>query len=124
MRPHNKRGRCPRRVQPSLPLFHLRSKNANLHTETPPPGNAFREVKSRKTGRTERYELITFSVGDPEKFKKWGEAYKWWCTMAVAATCFTVALDSAIIAANIAMIGFGVGPTALAPLSYFSKNSF
>jgi hypothetical protein len=44
--------------------------------------------------------------------------------MAVAATCFTVALDSAIIAANIAMIGFGVGPTALAPLSYFSKNSF
>jgi len=94
-----------------------------LQTETP-PGNAFRELKSRKTGRTERYELITFTVGDPERFKNLSEAYRWWCTMAMAATCFTVALDSAIIAANIAMPGFGISPTALTPLSYISKNSF
>jgi hypothetical protein len=62
----------------------------------------------------------------------------------VAATCFTVALDSTAITANIAdiageygvreegsllvittfVLGFGIGPMALALLSCILKNSF
>ncbi|KAK5113561.1 hypothetical protein LTR85_010789 [Meristemomyces frigidus] len=96
-----------------------------------------RPVQSNKTGRTERYELVTFKPNDPENPKNWSKAYKWWCTMVVAITCFAVAFNSAVITADLTgvsdtfhvseevsfltitvfVIGFGVGPMAFAPLS-------
>lgn len=64
-------------------------------------------------------------------------SFKWWCTMTVAITCFAVALNSAVITADLAgvsetfgvseevsllpitvfVVGFGIGPMAFAPLS-------
>ncbi|KAI1469763.1 MFS general substrate transporter [Daldinia caldariorum] len=84
-----------------------------------------------------RYKLVTFTPGDPENPKNWSKAYKWYCTMVVAATCFVVAFSSSVITADIAgvsdefgvseevallsislfVVGFGVGPMAFAPLS-------
>lgn len=113
--------------------------NADMraYTTETPSGNILREIQSNKTGRTERYELVTFTVGDPENPKNWSKAFKWWCTMMVALTCFVVALNSAVITANIEgpaeefgssaevsrlaitmfVVGFGVGPMAFAPMS-------
>lgn len=111
--------------------------NMRAYTTETPSGNILREVQSNKTGRTERYELVTFTVGDPENPKNWSKAFKWWCTMVVAFTCFTVAFNSAVITANMEgpaeefgvseevsllaitmfVIGFGVGPMAFAPMS-------
>ena len=87
----------------NLPYRSLTSEaNMRAYTTETPSGNMLREVQSNKTGRTERYELVTFTVGDPENPKNWSKAYKWWCTMVVAATCFTVAFNSAVVTANIA----------------------
>lgn len=100
-------------------------------------GQMLREVRSNVTGNIERYELVTWKVNDPENPKNWSKAYKWWCTMCVAITCFVVAFNSAVITADIEgvaeefnvseevalltitlfVIGFGVGPMAFAPLS-------
>ncbi|GKT62995.1 major facilitator superfamily transporter [Colletotrichum tofieldiae] len=83
------------------------------------------------------YKLVTFVPNDPENPKNWSKAYKWYCTMVVAMTCFVVAFCSSVITADIAgvaeefnvseeaalvsisvfVIGFGVGPMAFAPLS-------
>ncbi|KAK2014554.1 major facilitator superfamily transporter [Colletotrichum eremochloae] len=83
------------------------------------------------------YKLVTFVPNDPQNPKNWSKAYKWWCTMVVAMTCFVVAFCSSVITADIAgvaeefhvseeaalvtisvfVIGFGVGPMAFAPLS-------
>ncbi|KAI0169693.1 MFS general substrate transporter [Hypoxylon sp. FL1284] len=83
------------------------------------------------------YKLVTFTEGDPENPKNWSKAYKWYCTMVVAATCFVVAFSSSVVTADIEgvddtfhvseevglltvslfVIGFGVGPMAFAPLS-------
>lgn len=102
--------------------------------ETP---SGLQPVQSNKTGRTERYELVTFKPGDKENPKNWSKAYKWWCTMTVAITCFAVAFNSAVITADLTgvaktfhvseevslltitvfVVGFGVGPMAFAPLS-------
>lgn len=96
-----------------------------------------RPVESNKGGKTEKYELVTFKPNDPENPKNWSKAYKWWCTMVVAITCFAVAFNSAVITADLTgvsdtfhvseevsfltitvfVIGFGVGPMAFAPLS-------
>lgn len=92
---------------------------------------------SRVSGKIEDYELVTFTIGDPENPKNWSKAYKWYCTMVVAFTCFVVAFSSAVITADLAgvskefdvsnevallsitlfVIGFGVGPVVFAPLS-------
>jgi len=56
---------------------------------------------SRVTGKEEEYELVTFTVGDKENPKNWSKAYKWWCTMVVAFTCFCVAFNSAVITADL-----------------------
>ncbi|KFA78815.1 hypothetical protein S40288_05492 [Stachybotrys chartarum IBT 40288] len=84
-----------------------------------------------------RYNLVTFTPGDPENPKNWSKAYKWYCTMVVALTCFVVAFASSVITADIAgvvrefdvseelalasislfVVGFGVGPMVFAPLS-------
>lgn len=83
------------------------------------------------------YKLVTFAEGDPANPKNWSKAYKWWCTMVVAVTCFVVAFASSVITADIAgvaeefnvseeaalvsisvfVVGFGVGPMIFAPLS-------
>lgn len=113
--------------------------NARLdeYTHETVGGQILREVRSNATGRIERYELITWKVDDPENPKNWSKAYKWWCTMVVAITCFVVAFNSAVITADIEgvsktfhvseevalltitlfVVGFGVGPMAFAPLS-------
>jgi hypothetical protein len=100
-------------------------------------GNILCEMQSNRTDRTERYKVVTFTVGDPENPKNWGKPFKWWCTMVVAFTCFTVALNSAIITADIRgpakefgvseevsllavsmfVVGFGIGPMVFAPMS-------
>ncbi|CAM1511773.1 Fc.00g092860.m01.CDS01 [Cosmosporella sp. VM-42] len=84
-----------------------------------------------------RYRLVAFTPNDPGNPKNWSKAYKWWCTMVVAITCFVVAFASAVITADIAgvskefdvseevalvsisvfVVGFGVGPMIFAPLS-------
>lgn len=81
--------------------------------------------------------MVTFTPNDPENPKNWSKAYKWWCTMVVALTCFVVAFASSVITADIKgvvdefgvsnevalvsisvfVVGFGVGPMIFAPLS-------
>lgn len=86
----------------NLPYRTLTSEaNMRAYTTETPSGNILREVQSNKTGKTERYELVTFTVGDPDNPKNWSKAFKWWCTMVVAFTCFTVAFNSAVITANL-----------------------
>ncbi|OHE98457.1 major facilitator superfamily transporter [Colletotrichum orchidophilum] len=83
------------------------------------------------------YKLVTFLPNDPENPKNWSKAYKWYCTMVVAITCFVVAFCSSVITADIEgvarqfhcseeaalvsitvfVIGFGIGPLVFAPLS-------
>jgi hypothetical protein len=86
----------------NLPSRTLGS-NAELgeYSEETAEGQILKQVKSNKTGRIERYELVTFVVGDKENPKNWSKLYKWWCTMIVAITCFVVAFNSAVITANI-----------------------
>ncbi|KAJ6155788.1 Major facilitator superfamily domain general substrate transporter, partial [Penicillium chermesinum] len=100
-------------------------------------GALIKPAQSNATGKIENWKLVTFTVDDPENPKNWSKAYKWYCTMVVAFTCFVVALCSSIITADIPgprksfgvseevsllvvtvfVIGFGVGPMAFAPLS-------
>jgi hypothetical protein len=86
----------------NLPTRTL-SNDAHLeeYTKETIDGQILREVRSRATGKTERYELVTWKVDDPENPKNWSKAYKWWCTMCVALTCFVVAFNSAVITANL-----------------------
>lgn len=96
-------------------------------------------MKRTRTGelQSEKYELVTFVENDAENPKNWSKAYKWWCTMVVAITCFAVAFNSAVITADPAgpaetfgvseevsllattlfVLGFGLGPMVFAPLS-------
>lgn len=95
------------------------------------------ERRITSTGKIEDYELVTWKVDDKENPKNWSKAFKWWCTMCVALTCFVVAFNSAVITADIVtpadelhvsrevlllsitvfVIGFGVGPLIFAPFS-------
>ncbi|KAK3382760.1 major facilitator superfamily domain-containing protein [Lasiosphaeria ovina] len=88
-------------------------------------------------GTERNYKLVTFVEGDPENPKNWSRAYKWYCTMVVAVTCFVVAFCSSVITADIPgvaeefnvseevalvsitvfVVGFGIGPMIFAPLS-------
>lgn len=76
------------------------------------------------------YKLVTFTTGDKANPKNWSKAYKWYCTMVVAITCFVVAFASSVVTADIAgvqkefnvseevallsvtlfVVGFGIGP--------------
>jgi len=122
----------------NLPYRSL-SGDANLeeYTQETVDGQILREIKSNATGRIERYELVTWKIDDPESPKNWSKKFKWWCTMMVAFTCFVVAMNSAVITADIEgvaetfhvseevallsitlfVVGFGIGPMAFAPLS-------
>ncbi|PNS21654.1 hypothetical protein CAC42_1508 [Sphaceloma murrayae] len=122
----------------NLPYRTL-SNDARLEefTEETRAGHMLKEVQSRHSGKLERYELVTWKINDPENPKNWSKAYKWWCTMVVAFTCFVVALNSSVVTADIDgpaeefgashevallsitlfVVGFGVGPMVFAPLS-------
>jgi hypothetical protein len=60
-----------------------------------------KQTMSRTSGMYEDHELVTFTVNDPENPKNWSKAYKWYCTMTVAFTCFVVAFCSAVITADL-----------------------
>lgn len=79
------------------------SNNARLdeYTQETVDGQIPKRVLSNKSGRIEDYDLVTWKIDDPENPKNWSKAYKWWCTMCVAATCFAVAFNSAVITADI-----------------------
>lgn len=84
-----------------------------------------------------KHRLVQFEEGDTSNPKNWSVAYKWYCTMVVAMTCFVVAFASSVVTADIVgiteefnvseevallsvslfVVGFGVGPMAFAPLS-------
>jgi len=85
--------------------YRTLTENADMaeYTTETATGTITRKVTSNKTGKTEDYELVTFTPGDRENPKNWSKAYKWWCTMVVAVTCFAVAFNSAVITAD--MIG-------------------
>lgn len=133
-------------LDPNLPYRTL-SANANLDeylVEVPSgtiPGPVEPPAVARKSGAPDgearRYKLVTFTPNDKENPKNWSKAYKWWCTMVVAITCFVVAFASSVITADIEgvvkefnvsnevalvsisvfVVGFGVGPMIFAPLS-------
>lgn len=68
------------------------------------------------------YQLTTFKPNDPENPKNWSKAFKWYCTMVVAVTCFVVTFASSNVSAD--MIGvmeeFNVNEQlALATMSFF-----
>ena len=64
-------------------------------------GNIVKPVKSNVTGKEEDYNLVTFTIDDPDNPKNWSKAYKWWCTIVVAFTCFVVAFASSVITADL-----------------------
>lgn len=64
-------------------------------------GEIIKPVKSNVTGKLEDWKLVTFVIDDPENPKNWSKAYKWYCTMVVAVTCFVVAFCSSVITADI-----------------------
>ncbi|KAK5990042.1 Major facilitator superfamily multidrug transporter NAG3 [Cladobotryum mycophilum] len=126
---------------PDLP-YRTVSANANLDeylVEEPSgtiPGPVVPE--DHQTGDAERrYKLVTFTTDDAENPKNWSKAYKWYCTMVVAITCFVVAFASSVITADIMgvsksfhvseeaslvtvtvfVVGFGVGPMVFAPFA-------
>jgi hypothetical protein len=121
----------------NLPIRTL-SNNANLdeYTQETISGQMLREVRSH-AGKVEKYDLVTFTIDDPENPKNWSKAHKWWCTMCVAVTCFVVAFNSAVVTADLEGVsaefgvseevalltitlfvaGFGVGPMVFAPAS-------
>lgn len=121
-----------------LPLREL-NQTATLeeYTQETPAGLLVKSVQSNISGKIEDYDLVTFKTDDPENPKNWSKAFKWYCTMVVAFTCFVVAFNSSVITAKLGgvseeygvsmevslltitlfVIGFGVGPMAFAPLS-------
>ncbi|KAG9233370.1 major facilitator superfamily domain-containing protein [Amylocarpus encephaloides] len=108
--------------------------NFNEYTDEKPEGEL--EGGLEVDGKT-RWKLVTFTPNDLENPKNWSKAYKWYCTMVVAATCFVVAFCSSVITADIIgvqeefnrseevalvsisifVVGFGIGPMVFAPLS-------
>jgi len=68
------------------------------------------------------YKPVSFAEGDPANPKNWSKAYKWYCTMVVAITCFVVAFASSVITADIGgvMRDFNVSEeAALVSISVF-----
>lgn len=112
------------------------------YTQETIDGQILQEVKSNATGVIERYELVTWKIGDPENPKNFSKAYKWYCTMVVAVTCFVVAFNSAVITADLEgvakefhvsmevallsitvfVVGFGVGTSPIVHLREIRTN--
>ncbi|KAI1337530.1 MFS general substrate transporter [Xylariaceae sp. FL0016] len=135
---HQGHTQAPRQsLDPNLPTRTL-SNGANLaeYTTDDPSGTIPGPVKTEASG-THRYRLVTFLPDDKENPKNWSKAYKWYCTMVVAATCFVVAFASSVVTSDIVgvveefgvseevallsislfVVGFGIGPMIFAPLS-------
>lgn len=74
-------------------------------------GEIIKPVKSNATGKIEDWKMVTFTIDDPENPKNWSKAYKWYCTMVVAFTCFVVAFCSSVITADVEgpIEEFGIG---------------
>ncbi|POS73857.1 hypothetical protein DHEL01_v207750 [Diaporthe helianthi] len=122
----------------SLPYRTL-SQDANFdeYTTEHQSGEIKGPVVRGPSGKETQYKLVTFTPGDPENPKNWSKAYKWYCTMVVAITCFVVAFASSVVTADLVgvretfnvseeialltitlfVVGFGVGPVIFAPLS-------
>lgn len=122
----------------SLPYRTL-SQDANFdeYTTEHQSGEIKGPVVREPSGKETQYKLVTFTPGDPENPKNWSKAYKWYCTMVVAITCFVVAFASSVVTADLIgvretfnvseevalltitlfVVGFGVGPVVFAPLS-------
>lgn len=118
----------------NLPYRTL-SERANMAEYTTEQPNG--QIPITAPDSKKEYTLVAFVENDPENPKNWSKAYKWWCTMVVAITCFVVALASAVITADldapaaelgvskevsllaitVFVVGFGVGPMLFAPLS-------
>lgn len=83
----------------NLPYRTLTSKaNLNEYSVESPQG----EIEGQLEPDGEhRYKLVTFTPNDPENPKNWSKAYKWYCTMVVAITCFVVAFASSVITADL-----------------------
>lgn len=73
--------------------------NLNEYTIETPSGEI--DGGLEPDGKT-NWKLVTFKPNDPENPKNWSKAYKWYCTMVVAITCFVVAFCSSVITADIA----------------------
>lgn len=118
----------------NLPYRTL-SPQANMaEYTTEQPGG---EIPTVTSDGKRKYKLVAFVPNDPHNPKNWSKAYKWYCTMVVALTCFVVAFASAVITADITapaeelgvseevsllavsvfVVGFGIGPMVFAPLS-------
>lgn len=130
--------RDPNLDHESLPYRTL-SQDANFdeYTTEHQSGEIKGPVVREPSGKETQYKLVTFTPGDPENPKNWSKAYKWYCTMVVAITCFVVAFASSVVTADLIgveesfgvseevalltitlfVIGFGVGPVVFAPLS-------
>lgn len=70
----------------------------------------------------EKYKLVTFVTDDPSNPKNWSKLRKWYCTMVVAFTCFTVAFASSVITADLIGVekSFDVSEeVALLPITVF-----
>ena len=127
-------------VDMNLP-YRLVTEGANLdeyETLVSPTGEVpGPTIYSHVSQKEVSYKLVVFKPDDPTNPKNWKKAYKWYCTMIVAMTCFSVAFCSSVITADILgvqetfncseevalltvtvfVVGFGVGPMVFAPLS-------
>jgi len=106
-------------------------------TTTPSPPSPTLPPPEKQQQQQQGYNIVTFTPSDPGNPKNWSKAYKWYCTLVVALTCFVVAFASSVITADVAgvveefgvseevallsitvfVVGFGVGPMVFAPLS-------
>lgn len=120
----------------NLPYRSL-TREAHMDEYTTETVTGLKPVKSSVSGKERNYNLVTFVEHDKENPKNWSKAFKWYCTMVVALTCFAVAFNSAIVTADIQgpaeefhvsnevvfltvtcfVVGFGVGPMVFAPMS-------
>jgi hypothetical protein len=73
---------------------------ANLNEYTTEKAGGEIDGPLESDGKT-HYKLVTFTPNDPENPKNWSKAFKWYCTMVVAVTCFVVAFCSSVITAGI-----------------------
>lgn len=102
---HSRLSRAPTKevrdpnLDTNLPYRTL-SADANLaeYTAEVPNGEITGPPKPDGSGY---YKLVAFTPGDKENPKNWSKAYKWYCTMVVAVTCFVVAFCSSVITADI-----------------------
>ena len=86
--------------------YRTLSADANFeeYTRETTDGQILDTVLSRVTGKLETHTLVTFTINDSENPKNWSKAYKWYCTMVVAFTCFVVAFNSSVVTADIASV--------------------